>query len=91
MNDNIRRAQVTIDAMKLMVGALEDLGRQLPKNPRLFAVMAESPLEDLRRMRDELDQYFEQIKEASAIISPAPLVEPTSSTPISPGPIESAS
>ena len=62
MNENIHRVQTTIRAMKLMVEALDDLGQQLPKNPKLYALLAESPLEDLRRMRDELDQLLEPLK-----------------------------
>ena len=66
MNENIHRAQVTIRAMKLMIEALEDIGQQLPKDPKLYALLAESPLEDLRRMRDELNQYLEQLKHVAA-------------------------
>jgi hypothetical protein len=52
--------------MKLMIEALEDLGRRLPANPKLYAYLAESPLEDLRRMRDELDQLLEPLKHIPA-------------------------
>ena len=55
MNDSVHRAQVTFGAMKLMVNSLEDVVRQLPKNPGVYAALAESPLEDLRRLRNELD------------------------------------
>ena len=91
MNDSIHRAQATIGAMKLMVNALEDLGQNLPKNPKLYAILAESPLEDLRRMRDELDQHLEHVKQASVVSSTTPIVQQTSSNPVAPGPIESAS
>jgi hypothetical protein len=66
MNENIRRAQATIHAMRLMIGALEDVGQQLPKDPKLFALLAESPLEDLRRLRDELDQLLDPLKQIPA-------------------------
>lgn len=66
MNENIHRVQSTIRAMKLMIEALGDLGQQLPKNPKLYALLAESPLEDLRRMRDELDQLLESLKQVPA-------------------------
>lgn len=66
MNENINRAQATIRAMRLMIEALEDVGQQLPKDPKLFAILAESPLEDLRRLRDELDQLLEPLKQVSA-------------------------
>jgi hypothetical protein len=66
MNENIHRAQVTIGAMKLMIEALEDVGQQLPKNPKLYALLAESPIEELRRLRDELDQLLEPLKHIPA-------------------------
>jgi len=66
MNENIVRAQATIQAMKLMIEALEDIGQRLPANPKLNALLAESPLEDLRRLRDELEQLLEQLKHVPA-------------------------
>jgi hypothetical protein len=90
MNENICRAQATIRAMRLMVDALEDVGQQLPKNPKLFALLAESPLEDLRRMHDELDQLLEPLKHIPAT-SRTPLPADTTSSPAAPGPIESTS
>lgn len=89
MNESIHRAQVTIRAMKMMVEALEDLGQQLPKNPRLYAILAESPMEDLRRLRDELDHHFEQIKHGSN--SSVPVLDNPIPSPTAPGPVESAS
>ena len=67
MNEKVFRAQVTVRQMKLMVEALQDLAEQLPKNPKLYALMAESPLEDLRRMREELEQYFADLKQIAAV------------------------
>ena len=92
MNESMCRAQATIKAMKLMANALEELGQQLPKNPKLYAMLADSPLEDMRRMCVELDQYLQQIREnAPRMPSPAPIVDAPISTPASPGPIESTS
>jgi len=69
MNEIITRAQATIRAMKLMSEALEDIGERLPEDPRLYALLAESPLEDLRRMRDELDHYFAELKQVATAAS----------------------
>ena len=90
MKENIHRAQVTAHAMKLMVSALEDVVQQLPKNPKLFAFLAESPLEELRRMHAEIDQLLEPLKHTSGT-SPTPLSADPTSTPTAPGPIESTS
>lgn len=34
----------------------------LPPNPELFATMAEAPLEDLDRLRDEISGYVHELK-----------------------------
>ena len=67
MNDSLLRAQVTIGAMKLMVEALEDVGQQLPHNPKLFSLLAESPLEELRRMSNELNDHIAELKQVPAV------------------------
>jgi hypothetical protein len=92
MNDNIQRAQVTINAMKLMIDALEDVGQRLPTNPKLYAFLSESPIEELRRMSNELDVLLEPLKHVNAgIESPAPILDNTISPPTARGPIESTS
>lgn len=90
MNENIHRAQVTTRAMKSMMAALEDVVQQLPKNPKLFAFLSEAPLEELRRMANELDQLLEPLKHTAAP-SATPLASDAISTPAAPGPIESTS
>lgn len=65
MNENLVKAQVTIQQMKRLFTALDDLGNRLPKNPKLYAFMAEAPIDDLTRMLGELDQYLEQLKQVS--------------------------
>jgi hypothetical protein len=66
MRDTIIRTQVTIRAMKLMVEALEDVGQHLPQNPKLFSLLAESPLEDLRRMDNELSDHLAELRQVPA-------------------------
>jgi hypothetical protein len=90
MNENIHRAQVTTRAMKSLMSALEDVIQQLPKNPKLFAFLSESPVEDLRRMCDELDELLEPLKTSPAT-SAAQLPTDSISSPAAPGPIESTS
>jgi hypothetical protein len=90
MSDILVRANATVQAMKLMINALEDVVQHLPTDPKLYALLAESPLEDLRRMRDELDELLEPLKHLSATPG-APLPPNAISTPAAPGPIESAS
>jgi hypothetical protein len=90
MNDIVVRANATVQAMKLMIDALEDLVHHLAADPKLYALLAESPLEDLRRMRDELDQLLEPLKRTSPS-SGTSLPTDAITTPIAPGPIESTS
>jgi hypothetical protein len=67
MNEDIVRIQVTIEQMNRMARALEALSNELlVKDPKLFALMAEAPLEHIRRMRDELDQYLAELKHVPA-------------------------
>ena len=90
MSDILVRANATVQAMKLMVNALEDVVQHLPNDPKLYALLAESPLEDLRRMRDELDELLEPLKHTPAT-SARTLPTDTISSPTAPGPIESTS
>jgi len=56
------RLTKSIEQLQLMNEALEILRRDiLPKNPRLFAVMAEGPLEQIRRLHAEIQQQTEAL------------------------------
>jgi len=67
MNDNMLRIQVTIQHINRMAAALESLSDEmLQKNPKLFAVMAEAPLDDLDRMLTEVEQRLVEIKQVAA-------------------------
>ena len=91
MNENILRAQVASRQMKLLVEALQDLCERLPRNPKLYAFMAEAPLDHIGRMVNELDQYLEPLKRVPPATSATTLPSDATSTPASPGPIESTS
>lgn len=92
MNDNIRDAQVTIQQMKRLITALDDLGQRLPNNPKLFAFMAEAPIDDLMRMVHELDACLEVLKHVTPTsASPTSIVENPIPNSAAPGPIESTS
>lgn len=57
MNIEAERLAKSIEQLQLMNGALEILRTDvLPKNPRMFAVMAEGPLEEIRRLHAEIQQ-----------------------------------
>jgi hypothetical protein len=53
--------RVTLRQMSRLLSALNDLKEQvLPKDPQRFAVMAEAPLEDLDRLRQEVKGFLDQ-------------------------------
>lgn len=67
MNENMVRIQVTIQQIKRIAEALEGLSDELlVKNPKLFALLAEAPLEDLDRMRTEVEQLLTELKQVAA-------------------------
>lgn len=48
----------TLEQLRCMHGALEDLRADvLPKNPRLFAVVAEGPLDYIKQFQEDLEAY----------------------------------
>jgi hypothetical protein len=52
-----------MEQMGRLIRALEDLKRTvLPKDPKLFATMAEAPLDDLERLRNEINDYVHALK-----------------------------
>ena len=55
--------RVTLQQMGRLLSALEDLKEQvLVQDPRLFAVLAEAPLEDLGRLRQEVEHFLDQLR-----------------------------
>lgn len=65
MIQNLEQLRVTMQQMERLIRAVEDLKENvLPKNPQLFATLAEAPLEDLARLREEINGYAEELKPA---------------------------
>jgi hypothetical protein len=61
MIEDANQLRVTVQQMTRLLCALDDLKEQvLPKDPKLFAVMAEAPLEDLDRLRQEVEGFLDQ-------------------------------
>ena len=51
-----------MEQLERILRALEDLRQNvLPKDPRLFATMAEAPLDDLQRLRSEVHEYVREL------------------------------
>ena len=63
MIKNVDQLWVTMEQMERLIRALDGLkANVLPRNPELFATMAEAPLEDLDRLRDEISGYVHELK-----------------------------
>lgn len=68
-----------------LIQAIEQMGRMqrilesfrqdiLPKNPKNFAVFAEGPLDEIRKLQAEIDDYIthlEGVEDASGTAAPA--------------------
>ena len=58
MISNAEQLDHTFTQLQRMYRALAALREEvLPKNPKLFVLMAEGPMEDIRRLQAEIDDY----------------------------------
>ncbi len=56
----------TIEQLELMNRILEHLRTEiLPKNRKMFALMAEGPLDEMQRLHDEIEQRTHALVEAA--------------------------
>lgn len=63
MIDSSIRLRLSLEQMDKLLAALADLQQSvLPRDPNLFAVMAEAPLDDLARIRLEIRDYLAESK-----------------------------
>jgi hypothetical protein len=63
MINNAHQLQVTLQQMQHLFAVLTDLKETvLPHGPRLFAVLAEAPVEDLERLREEVARFLDQLQ-----------------------------
>jgi hypothetical protein len=59
MSKETERLAQTIEMLELMNDALRHLRKEvLPKNPRMFALMAQGPLDEMRRLQAEIEQLM---------------------------------
>ena len=56
----------TVGMLELMTGALAELRRELlPFQPKKFAILAQGPLEEIRRLQLEIEQMTTEIATAA--------------------------
>ncbi len=62
MIEGTNQLRVTLQQMQRLLSALADLKAEvLLQDPKLFAAMAEAPLEDLDRLRQEVEDFLDQL------------------------------
>ena len=62
MNPKVAILEQTLEQLELMTTALAELRREhLPRQPKTFAILAEGPLEMIRRLQIEIDQLAAEI------------------------------
>ena len=63
MSLDFKHLRVTMQQMERLIRALDDLKNNvLPQDPKLFATMAEAPLEDLDRLRKEVNEFVHELE-----------------------------
>jgi len=59
--------QQAIEQIEGLCRALDSLRRDiLPKNPRNFAIMAEGPVDEIRKLQSDIDAYIDRLKSEDA-------------------------
>lgn len=67
MSKETARLAQTIELLELMNDALRHLRTEvLPKNPRMFALMAQGPLEECRRLQAEIERLTTELTAVAA-------------------------
>jgi hypothetical protein len=62
MSKETERLGQTIEMLELMNDALRHLRKEV-KNPRMFALMAQGPLDEVRRLQAEIEQLTNGLAE----------------------------
>ena len=67
MIQNPTQLQQAIEQIERLYRGLDSLRADiLPKNPRNFAVLAEGPLDDIRKIQTEIFDYVARLEQAAA-------------------------
>ena len=67
MIQNDAQLQQAIEQIERLYQGLDSLRADiLPKNPRNFAILAEGPLDEIRKLQKEIDQYISHLEQVGA-------------------------
>ena len=68
MIENTAQLQQALEQMGRMQRILDSYRTDiLPKNPRNFAVLAEGPLDEIRRLQEQISEYLLRLEQAPAV------------------------
>jgi hypothetical protein len=68
MIENIAQLQQALEQMGRMQRILDSYRTDiLPKNPRNFAVLAEGPLDEIRKLQEQISEYLSRLEQAPAV------------------------
>ena len=68
MIQNDAQLQQAIEQIEGLYQGLDSLRADiLPKNPRNFALFAEGPLDEIRKLQAEIDQYVSRLEQVGAV------------------------
>jgi hypothetical protein len=67
MIENEAQLQQALEQIENLCRALQSLRiRVFPKNPRNFAILAEGPLDEIRKLQRDVDSYISSLEKATA-------------------------
>ena len=67
MIQNEAQLSQALEQIQSLCAAIDSLRAEIfPKNPRNFAVLAEGPLEQVRQLQGQVDEYVRHLEEAPA-------------------------
>jgi len=68
MIENTAQLQQALEQMGRMQRILDSYRTDiLPKNPRNFAVLAEGPLDEIRKLQEQISEYLSRLDQAPAV------------------------
>ena len=64
---NEAQLQQAIEQIQVLCRAIESLRMDIfPKNPRNFAIMAEGPVDEIRKLQADIDAYLQHLEATAA-------------------------
>ncbi len=73
MIENEPQLRQAIDQIQNLCRAIDTLRTDIfPKNPRNFAILAEGPLDEIRKLQTDIDNYVSRLEGVEAGTSAAP-------------------